>query len=129
MMTAITSIALGDIAAQPSIDDSSRNYGRGSTVESGVLHEGHDAEGGTSGHQLPPIDGGAAAWKALFGAFVFEALLWGMVRSFHQGQNLSAYINLQDSRYPTAFSRTTISNTSHFEAIRISRSWVPLPPV
>ena len=27
--------------------------------------------------QLKPADGGAAAWKVLFAAFMFEALLWG----------------------------------------------------
>ena len=37
----------------------------------------HIEEEGPLGHQLPPVDGGAAAWKVLFGAFVFEALLWG----------------------------------------------------
>lgn len=26
---------------------------------------------------LSPVDGGHAAWKLLFAAFVFEALLWG----------------------------------------------------
>ena len=28
--------------------------------------------------QLLPVDGGAAAWKVLTAAFVFEALLWGL---------------------------------------------------
>lgn len=28
--------------------------------------------------QLLPADGGAAAWRLLIAAFVFEALLWGM---------------------------------------------------
>ena len=28
-------------------------------------------------HHLPPVDRGAGAYKLLFGAFVFEALLWG----------------------------------------------------
>lgn len=27
--------------------------------------------------QLAPADSGAAAWRVLFAAFVFEALLWG----------------------------------------------------
>jgi hypothetical protein len=30
--------------------------------------------------QLKPADGGAAAWKALIAAFVFEAILWGRQR-------------------------------------------------
>ncbi|KAH7329688.1 major facilitator superfamily domain-containing protein [Stachybotrys elegans] len=33
-------------------------------------------------HQLAPIDGGLAAWRLLFTAFVFEALLWGFPLSF-----------------------------------------------
>ena len=28
-------------------------------------------------HQLAPIDGGIAAWKLLWAAFAYEALLWG----------------------------------------------------
>ncbi|KAL2060392.1 hypothetical protein VTL71DRAFT_9787 [Oculimacula yallundae] len=32
--------------------------------------------------QLLPVDGGAAAWKVLIAAFVFEALLWGFPISF-----------------------------------------------
>lgn len=30
---------------------------------------------------LPPIDRGKAAWRLLWCAFVFEALLWGMLPS------------------------------------------------
>ena len=77
-MTAIVSIGLSDVATQPSsiriadrgLDDSNSNDGRGATIDGAVVH---------GGHQLPPIDGGVAAWKVLFGAFVFEALLWGKV--------------------------------------------------
>lgn len=29
------------------------------------------------GQQLPPVDGGFAAWRLLFAAFMFEACLWG----------------------------------------------------
>ena len=29
--------------------------------------------------QLPPVDGGVAAWRFLFAAYIGEALLWGMV--------------------------------------------------
>lgn len=28
-------------------------------------------------HELAPVDGGAAAWRLLCAAFMFEALLWG----------------------------------------------------
>lgn len=31
----------------------------------------------TNEHSLPPCDGGGAAWRLLFTAFVFECLLWG----------------------------------------------------
>jgi hypothetical protein len=31
--------------------------------------------------QLAPVDGGSAAWKLLFAAFMFETLLWGKVPS------------------------------------------------
>ncbi len=27
---------------------------------------------------LPPVDGGIAAWRLLWAAFMFEACLWGM---------------------------------------------------
>ncbi|KAK4619524.1 MFS-type transporter pynF [Fulvia fulva] len=33
-------------------------------------------------HSLPPHDRGKAAWKLLFAAFIFEALLWGFPLSF-----------------------------------------------
>ncbi len=33
--------------------------------------------------QLPPPDKGAAAWRLLGAAFVFEALLWGNQYSFY----------------------------------------------
>ena len=32
---------------------------------------------GTLQQKLPPADGGAAAWRLLGAAFIFEALLWG----------------------------------------------------
>jgi hypothetical protein len=36
---------------------------------------------------LPPHDGGAAAWRLLLSAFVFEALLWAFPLSFGVFQN------------------------------------------
>lgn len=30
---------------------------------------------------LEPTDGGASAWKLLFGSFLFEAILWGKARN------------------------------------------------
>ncbi|KAL8706945.1 MAG: hypothetical protein Q9201_000106 [Fulgogasparrea decipioides] len=32
--------------------------------------------------QLPPVDGGAAAWKFLFGAFMIEAFTFGMINPY-----------------------------------------------
>ncbi|KAF5015229.1 hypothetical protein F66182_13513 [Fusarium sp. NRRL 66182] len=37
--------------------------------------------GGTE-QELAPVDGGLAAWKMLFAAFMFETLLWGFPLSF-----------------------------------------------
>ncbi|KAL8995898.1 MAG: hypothetical protein Q9169_004472 [Polycauliona sp. 2 TL-2023] len=37
--------------------------------------------------QLKPADGGIAAWKVLFAAFMFEAILWGFPISFGVFQN------------------------------------------
>ncbi|EMC94745.1 hypothetical protein BAUCODRAFT_73394 [Baudoinia panamericana UAMH 10762] len=42
---------------------------------------------GSSQSQLPPCDGGRAAWSLLLTAFVFEALLWGFPLSFGVFQN------------------------------------------
>ena len=41
-----------------------------------------DEQSPSGRHHLPPVDRGAGAYKLLFGAFVFEALLWGK-RSAH----------------------------------------------
>lgn len=39
--------------------------------------ENESTNGGLINHELAPIDGGLAAWRLLFAAFVFETLLWG----------------------------------------------------
>ncbi|KAI1171094.1 major facilitator superfamily domain-containing protein [Nemania sp. FL0916] len=39
-------------------------------------------DGERSAPELPPIDGGSAAWKLLCAAFVFESLMWGFPLSF-----------------------------------------------
>lgn len=41
-----------------------------------LIQEGHN--GGSRSLNLKPADGGIAAWRVLFAAFVFEALLWGL---------------------------------------------------
>ena len=135
-MTTIISVGLPDVAAQSSllqigdtyIDDLARIQGRISAIDEDAVREGDDAAEAIRAHQLPSIDGGAAAWRVLFGAFVFEALLWG-TDPLSTGQKPTAHIFLQDSHYLMAFFRTTISKTNRFEATRTSRSWVLLPPV
>jgi hypothetical protein len=42
-----------------------------------VEQEGGEAEG----QSLLPCDGGRAAWRLLMSAFIFEALLWGILIS------------------------------------------------
>lgn len=44
----------------------------------------HEGSGVDIEQSLPPCDGGAAAWKLLMTAFVFEALLWGKTCSPHE---------------------------------------------
>lgn len=39
--------------------------------------EDEPASGGRAEQGLAPVDGGAAAWRLLCAAFMFEALLWG----------------------------------------------------
>ncbi|KAI1298350.1 major facilitator superfamily domain-containing protein [Xylaria venustula] len=51
-----------------------------------------DAEGDPNNRtrqeqELAPVDGGAAAWKLLCAAFMFEALLWGFPLSFEFADN------------------------------------------
>ena len=82
----------------------------------------HIDEQGQVGHQLPPVDGGAAAWKVLFGAFVFEALLWGERFRYipcydHNELNSSCRISIVVWCFP----RTIISRMSRFVATTIFR--------
>ena len=55
----------------------------------GEIHVRSPAESDTeaTGHQLPPVDSGPAAWRFLFGAFMIEAFQWGK-RSPHEPQPL-----------------------------------------
>ena len=58
----------------------------------------HDAE--VIQQHLEPVDGGAAAWKLLGAAFIFEALFWGI--SFHiQRQLHDITTNTEFSRVPS----------------------------
>ncbi|KAI1868718.1 uncharacterized protein JN550_006293 [Neoarthrinium moseri] len=44
--------------------------------------EGEPTAGRRLGQDLAPVDGGAAAWRLLCAAFMFETLLWGFPLSF-----------------------------------------------
>ena len=46
-------------------------------LEAGAEADGQVDDNNHQWQQLPPIDGGIAAWKLLFGAFMVEALVWG----------------------------------------------------
>lgn len=48
------------------------------TYGNGLLDENQGID-----QQLQPADRGAAAWKVLFAAFMFEALFWGKLRNPH----------------------------------------------
>ncbi|KAN0101995.1 MFS general substrate transporter [Hyaloscypha variabilis] len=50
----------------------------------------HDAE--VIQQHLEPVDGGAAAWKLLGAAFIFEALFWGFPLSFGVFQNYYSHL-------------------------------------
>lgn len=43
--------------------------------------ESEPTNGRRTEQELLPVDGGAAAWRLLCAAFIFETLLWGKFRS------------------------------------------------
>lgn len=43
--------------------------------------EGEPTNSGGMEQELAPVDGGPAAWRLLFAAFMFETLLWGEFQS------------------------------------------------
>ncbi|KAJ9610499.1 hypothetical protein H2200_005276 [Cladophialophora chaetospira] len=70
----------------------------------------------TQTSSLPPTDGGAAAWRLLLAAFVFEALLWGFPLSFGVFQEYySSLPSFKDSKY-TSVIGTTASGISYLGA-------------
>ncbi|TKX22242.1 MFS transporter-like protein 100 [Elsinoe australis] len=69
-----TNVSLSSVMAAPA-----NRHGRSSSPQ-GVEDE-PIAQGGSE-HHLTPVDGGAAAWRLLCAAFVFETLLWGFPLSF-----------------------------------------------
>lgn len=40
--------------------------------------ESEPTNGGGTEQELAPVDGGSAAWRLLFAAYMFETLLWGI---------------------------------------------------
>lgn len=79
-----------------------------------------DAENGNitsdQTRDLPPIDGGRAAWRLLWAAFVFEALLWGFPLSFGVFQDYYSRLGeFQDSQY-TSVIGSTASGISYLGA-------------
>ncbi|KAK5709427.1 hypothetical protein LTR17_019778 [Elasticomyces elasticus] len=69
-----------------------------------------------AGRSLARHDGGLAAWRMLFTAFVFEALLWGFPLSFGVFQDYySSLPEFRDSRY-TSVIGTTASGISYLAA-------------
>ncbi|KAI1746632.1 major facilitator superfamily domain-containing protein [Xylaria castorea] len=57
--------------------------------------------------ELAPVDGGSAAWRLLFAAFVFEALLWGFPLSFGVFQEYYSTIpEFAGNRYITVIGTT-----------------------
>jgi hypothetical protein len=54
-----------------------------SSTESGctdTIDQRHSEGQQWSHNQLPPMDGGAAAWKVLFGCWLLEAMIWGQYK-------------------------------------------------
>ena len=53
--------------------------------------------------ELPPTDRGWKAWSILAGAFVFEALIWGMLSTARAG------LQVINAHFPQAFPSPTVS--------------------
>jgi hypothetical protein len=68
-----------------------------------------------SGGQLAPTDGGPAAWKLLWAAFTFEAILWGKPTSHSMFRFLLT--RMQAFPYPSEFSKTTTQPLQNLRAI------------
>lgn len=92
-------------------------------------HIGHE-EANSSDHtsQLPPTDGGRAAWRLLIAAYVFEALLWGFPLSYGVFQNYYSRLpQFRDNSYVTIVG-TTASGICYLGAPFITplvRRWSP----
>ena len=65
------------------------------------IADGEEQSPSASQH-LPPVDRGAGAYKLLFGAFVFEALLWGK-RWAYAGTSCSCSLLTHDLGFPLSY--------------------------
>lgn len=78
---------------------------------------------------LPPVDGGIAAWRLLWAAFMFEACLWGMqplLQPRHRG-GASRLTHAQASRCRMGSSSSTTRPFQSLPAIATLVSSAPLP--
>ncbi|TPX17724.1 uncharacterized protein E0L32_002825 [Thyridium curvatum] len=95
--TELVTIARPELARSPSAYERSDR-----SVSQRQQHyvESEPTDGRGVEQELSPIDGGAAAWKLLCAAFVFETLLWGFPLSFGVFQeHYSKIPEFADNRY------------------------------
>jgi hypothetical protein len=79
----------------------------------------------TSGQHLELSDGGAAAWRLLLAAFVFEALLWGKARKFFYSLNLPFFFDI--IAYKMA--KASHSRSESSKIITLSFPNLPITPI
>jgi hypothetical protein len=73
---------------------------------------------------LEPVDGGAAAWRLLSAAFVFEALFWGEdfpPRPFNKSNGIMLLLtrNFKGFLFPLVFFRITTLVFRNLQTVRI----------
>jgi len=83
----------------------------------------HDAE--AIDQALPRVDGGPAAWKFLFGAFMIEAFQWGQQQPYPSNSRRGLTAALQASPSPSASSKITNPRTPPSPGTNPSRSLAP----
>lgn len=76
--THVSSVELQEISQQ-NLPQLPQLYAQPVPFHSSQNRVSHDARGVQQ--HLEPVDGGAAAWKLLSAAFIFEALFWGKILS------------------------------------------------
>jgi hypothetical protein len=74
---------------------------------------------------LEPVDSGAAAWKLLGAAFVFEALFWGKVSTHSEVIRTILLLTqqLKDFLFPLEFFRITTPVSLSLETVRTFPLW------